>query len=149
MHITYCTLTISDEILIVRMHALGSIEVRIFTLMIMLISRQCRYCRGGDCSVTAARKPTLTFLLLEDVHSCCCYLWLTPCVCRFRCQERGRHQTICTDTKYKHGFFFPLQLGACYLNLIIHNKAKCLRSFNLDIDTMYYTLLANYAAANI
>ena len=58
MHITYCTLTISDEILIVMMHALGSIEVRLFTLMIMLTSRQCRYCRGGDCSQCDCCKET-------------------------------------------------------------------------------------------
>ena len=140
MHITYCTLTISDEILIVMMHALGSIEVRIFTLMIMLTSRHCSYCRGGDCSVTAARKPTLTLLLQDVLHSCRCYLRLTP-GCRFRCQERGRHQTICTDTKYKHRFFFPLQLGACYLNLIIHNKAKY---WVFQFRYWYYILILIY-----
>ena len=118
MHITYCTLTISDEILIVMMHALGSSEVRIFTLMItsmQLLQRRRLQC---DCC-----KETLTLLLQDVLHSCRCYLRLTP-GCRFRCQERGRHQTICTDTKYKHRFFSLLQLGACYLNLIIHNKAK-------------------------
>ena len=60
MHITYCTLTISDEILIVMMHALGSSEVRIFTLMItsmQLLQRrrlQCDCCKETNLDLTAA-----------------------------------------------------------------------------------------------
>ena len=81
MHITYCTLTISDEILIVRMHALGSIEVRIFTLMIMLVNitsmpllqrrrLQCDCCKETNLDLLTAGGCAF-LLLLFMAHPLC------------------------------------------------------------------------------